>query len=177
MDLSGFKMTATAAIEGMAIPAWAQTGLALGLGIAAALGIGTLRRMTRGLQLNLYLVHQEDGTTDRSHQSITPVTAPYRRTSVWRSLRQGRWREDQSLRLGDYAGKFFELRVGYSLLRHYYVVAETNGIKLNRRKLEKGRRVFLQNGDRMATGDRSFEIRITPDQLEVRFSRELSQAA
>lgn len=172
MDFLALKNTAVTLIQESA-----QTWPALGLGVFAAFTFGILRRLTRGLKLNLYLVHQEQGTTDRAHQSITPITAPYRRASLWRSLREGRWRENQSLQLGDYAGKFYTFRVGYTLLRHYYIVAESPGIKLNRKKLEKGRRTFLQNGDQLSTGNRVFEMRITPEQLEVRFSRELSQAA
>lgn len=164
-------------LERIDLPTWAQTSAALVGGVLTAVAAGILRRTVRGLSLNLYLVHQEEGTIDREDQSLIPVTAPYRRKGLWSNLRQGRWREDQSLQLGDYSGKFFELRVGYSLLRHYYVVAESNGIKLNRRKLEKKRRAYLHNGDRLTTGDRKFEIRITPQQLEVRFSHELSRAA
>lgn len=164
----------------------AQAFFAFSGGFAVALVIGAIARMLLGLKLNLYFIHREPGTHKVTSSSLIPITAPNRKSSIVRSLREGRWREDQDLQLGDYQGRHFTFRIGYHFWYRFYLILETPNpkltprgdacVKLGSRTLKQGKRYPLRSGARLQTGDRAFEIHVTPAQLEDKFHRELSAA-
>ena len=145
-------------------------------GIILALGLASLIRVLLGVRLNLYFVHRGNGPED---QMLLAVTAPHKKSSIWKSLTEGRWRENIELTLGDHSGRDYRLLVRFGLWHRFHIQILDGDLahaRLDKKKVEKDRSYFLREGQRLKLGDREFIVHVTPSQMEKRFHRDFSAA-
>lgn len=160
----------------------AESAVTLAFSFAAFFFAGLALRVRKGLGLNLYLVHREPGQDgSRADTTVTlPITAPFRRAGAWKTLRDRRWKEDQTLELTDYQNFSAQFRITFGLLRHYCIRLESDEstqIRLNGRPLSNERTLSIRSKDLLQIGNRTYTFEITSVQLEQRFSKVHQSAA
>lgn len=149
-------------------------------GLVSAFAAGTALRLLGGMRLNLYLVNRDSPLRD---QAIIPITEELRRSSLVRSLRQRRWKENVDITLMDYHDQSYTFRIGYDLWKRYYleVLDEPAGdeaaARINGKPLAPGKRYSLRTGMKLSAGDRLFAVLVTPKSAAPAVHREFVSAA
>ena len=153
-------------------------------GFVIVLGIGVLARLLVGLRLNLYLLNREqlwsfkEGVPSREavEQSIIPITAEAKKTSLLRTITKRKWVEDVDITLLDDQGRSYTYRIGFHPWFRFHVVlkqAQDADTAVNGLKLKAGRVHPLRTGDVLKVGDRQFAILVTPSPMSPELHREL----
>lgn len=153
-------------------------------GFAFVLAVGVGLRILIGLKLNLYFLNREqlwafkDGVPAREaiEQSIIPITAEAKKTSLWRTISKRKWLEDVDVTLLDDHGRSYTYSIGFHPWFRFYVAlkqSKDTETALNGSKLQTGRQHPLRTGDVLKVGDRQFSILITPSQISPDLHREL----
>lgn len=141
-------------------------------GLLFALAVGAALRILLGMRLNLFLVNHDTAVGD---QSVIPITTELKKSSIFRSLRLGNWREDVEITLMDYQNQSFSFRIGFHIWNRFWAeLSRSDGnAKLGHDKLVTGKRMKLRTGARLEIGDRSFFVLVTPQQMSPDLHKDL----
>lgn len=138
------------------------------LGFLLAAGTGLLVRILVGLRLNLFLINHESHLHD---QTIIPITTELKKSSLFRVIFNGNWREDVAITLMDDDSNRYEFEVGFHWWKRFFIyLKSTSGSKdptVDFVPLREGMKMFLRTGQELRVGDRLFVVLVSASQMSL----------
>lgn len=118
-----------------------------------------------GMRLNLYFVNIDSRIED---QMFIPITMANKKSSAWRSLFKGQWRENVELTLTDSRNEKYTYQIGYSLWRRFnlLLISNSGSTSLNGKKLVQKKYYPLKNSATLNLGGRLYKVVVSTNLLD-----------